>query len=350
LYIAVMSICEGKSYYSGWDYVKFSCNMHGISESQIIPVLCGEHSEYKDDVLNFRKDYIHLNYYALELSYKIKKGYETILNTLSNEKKKHFICLNSQIKPHRYHLVSNIFNNDLINYGYISCQNYESHVNNFSQIEGIYQMREVLRQDGANISEFLQFYSTLPYTVDSINQNNYTNALHSSWNHDSKLYDLNINKACDITSNQIDAYYKAAVIDVITETALIDHDIKFLTEKTFKAIMYKMPFIISGDKGNNKELLRHGFKLYDMLFDYTFDDYDSYVDRNNAITKQLKKYCDMPLKDFVNRVQQDDVQKVIEHNFTMLKNNNVWQNFANDLVRQLLGHNNVWLNFDNDLY
>lgn len=68
-----------------------------------------------------------------------------------------------------------------------------------------------------------------------------------------------------------------------------------------------------------------------MLFDYSFDEYDLYVDRNNAIVKQLKKYCEMPLEKFADRVKQNDVQKVIEHNFKILETNNIWLNFCNDL-------------------
>lgn len=334
LYIAVMSICEGKAYPRGWEHVKLSCQQYNIPESQIITVLCGDHSGYSKHTINFRKDYLHLNYYALELSYKIREGYDTILNKLPSEKKKHFICLNSQIKPHRYHLVSNIFNNDLINYGYVSCQNYESHVNHFSQVDGIYQMKKVLRNDGANMMEFVQFYNTLPYSVDSFDKDSYYNALLSSWNHNLSSYSPSV-EYIKYLSNQIDGYYKSAVIDVITETALIGHDVKFITEKTFKSIMFKMPFIISGDKGNNKELLRHGFKLYDMLFDYSFDDFDSYVDRNNAITKQLKAYCEMPLEKFADRVKQDDVQEVVQHNFELLRSNKIWNDFIDSLFLRL---------------
>jgi len=331
LYIAVMSICEGKAYPCGWEHVKLSCQQYNIPESQILPILCGNHSEYSTHTNNFREDCLHLNYYALELSYKIRKGYDTVLNKLPSEKKKHFICLNSQIKPHRYHLVSNIFNNDLINYGYVSCQNYESHVNNLSQVEGIYQMKNILRNDGANMMEFVQFYNTLPYNVDSFDKDSYNNALHSSWNHNLSSYLPSVEDA----SKQIDAYYKSAAIDVVTETALLNHHVNFISEKTFKSIMFKMPFIISGDKGNNKELLRHGFKLYDMLFDYSFDDLDSYVDRNNNITKQLKEYCDMPLEKFADRVNRDDVQEVVQHNFELLQSNKIWNNFIDSLFLRL---------------
>lgn len=332
LYIAVMSICEGKAYIEGWESVSKACDTYNIPESQVILVLGGNHSNYDYKTENFKnKSYIHLNYYALELSCKIRTGYTKVLDNLSSEKKKHYICLNSQIKPHRYHMVSNLLHNGILENGYVSCQNYQSHVNNFSQIKDVYAMKETLRKDGANVLEFIKFYNTLPYIVDSIDAKNYNNALHAPWTYDPKLNDLSFKTAIDVTANQIDTYYKSAVIDVITETANRGHHVNFITEKTFKAIMHKMPFIISGDKGNNKELLRHGFKLYDMLFDYSFDEYDLYVDRNNAIVKQLKKYCEMPLEKFADRVKQNDVQKVIEHNFKILETNNIWLNFCNDL-------------------
>ena len=332
LYIAVMSICEGKAYTEGWESVSKACNTYNIPESQVILVLGGNHSNYDHKTENFKnKSYIHLNYYALELSCKIRTGYTKVLDNLNSEKKKHYICLNSQIKPHRYHMVSNLLHNGILENGYVSCQNYQSHVNNFSQIKDVYAMKETLRKDGANVLEFIKFYNTLPYVVDSINDENYNNALHAPWTYDPKLNKLSFKTAIDVTASQIDTYYKSAVIDVITETANRGHHVNFITEKTFKAIMHKMPFIISGDKGNNKELLRHGFKLYDMLFDYLFDEYDSYVDRNNAITKQLKRYCEMPLEQFADRVNQDDVQEVVEHNFKILETNNFWFNFCNDL-------------------
>lgn len=99
--------------------------------------------------------------------------------------------------------------------------------------------------------------------------------------------------------------------------------------------MHKMPFIISGDKGIHNELTRHGFKLYDMLFDYSFDTYDSYIDRNIAIISQLKKYCNMPIEDFYNRTIQDDVQEVIEHNYKVLESNSIWNEFANNLKTRI---------------
>ena len=344
IYIAIMAICEGRGYddKQGWRDVKKVCKKYKIPLSQILIVLCGNHGNYKLQLPYGFGNYLHLNYYALELSRKIQTGYTNILKNIKNKKEKHYICLNSQIKPHRYHLVSRLYHNNLLQHGHVSCQSYESHVDSYPQVKNELAMREQLKKDGACPAEFIQFYVTLPYNVDKIDKDNYLDRLHAPWRVDDYLMTRNKDTIKDIVSEQIDNAYNSAVIDVVAETALMGQcpgkdrfyeiNINFITEKTFKAIMYKMPFIISGDKGNNKELLRHGFKLYDMLFDYTFDDYDSYVDRNNAIIEQLKKYCDMPLEDFIKLVETDEVQKVVEHNYNTLKQNIMWCNFVNNLT------------------
>ncbi len=330
LYIAVFSICEGKAYnYENWSCIKEECKKYGVPESQILITLCGNHTKY--DVENATKRsklHLHLNYYALELNRKIKSGYVELLEKQDPVKQKHYICLNSQIKHHRYHLVSNLYHNNLLKHGFVSCQSYSSHLDNYAEIDNIYSMKEKLRKDGADIQQFIEFYNSLPYTVDVLTRDNFINQLHGAWTYDP-------NPQTIFCSGYIDELYKSSIIDVVTETALLDNHVNFISEKTFKSIMFKMPFIISGDKGNNKELLRHGFKLYDMLFDYSFDDFDSYIDRNNAITKQLKAYCEMPLEEFADRVKQDDVQEVIQHNFELLSSNKIWNDFIDSLFLRL---------------
>lgn len=338
IYMAFMAICEGNAYHDNkrWRDVKKVCKKYKIPLSQIIIVLCGNHSNYKLQLPYGFGNYLHLNYYALELSRKIQTGHADISKNIKHKKEKHYICLNSQIKPHRYQLVAGLHHNNLLQYGHVSCQSYESHVDSYPQIKNAYEMKEQLKKDGADPAEFIQFYNTLPYNVDKIDKDNYLNRIHTSWRCDDHA---------TRKKDTIEIAYNSAVIDVVAETALLQpkfndkeilNNINFLSEKTFKSIMFKMPFIISGDKGNNKELLRHGFKLYDMLFDYTFDDYESYVDRNNAIVEQLKKYCDMPLEDFIKLVETDEVQEVVEHNYNTLKQNIMWCNFVNNLT--------LWLN------
>ncbi len=65
----------------------------------------------------------------------------------------------------------------------------------------------------------------------------------------------------------------------------------FLTEKTFLPIINKKPFITYGAKNINKCLLDFGFKLYDDIFNYDFDDIDNNVIRAQEYVKELNRVC-----------------------------------------------------------
>jgi hypothetical protein len=47
-----------------------------------------------------------------------------------------------------------------------------------------------------------------------------------------------------------------------------------------------------GSKNIHKVLLDHGFKLYDELFDYSFDSYDNVDDRIEMIVENIKNIKD----------------------------------------------------------
>jgi len=320
--------CHKKSLKS---VIEDSCMNYNIPKEQILLIACGNHALYLEGL-----DLLHLNYYALELNYKIKLGYMSFLKKLSVKKEKHFICANSRIRPHRYHLVYELYRNDLLKHGYVSCQSFDSWVAQFPSErfqENIDIITKKLQRDNVNVAEFMTFYNTLPYNIDMLNDENAGENLSSSWiaHHPKSLGRISQNDQL----NHISTYYERAVMDIITESNRSDKNVNFLSEKTFRTIMHKMPFIISGDRGIHNELTRHGFKLYDMLFDYSFDTYDSYIDRNIAIISQLKKYCNMPIEDFYNRTIQDDVQEVIEHNYKVLESNSIWNEFANKLKTQI---------------
>lgn len=73
------------------------------------------------------------------------------------------------------------------------------------------------------------------------------------------------------------------LIDVVTETApsfgLLNNNLKhsdfiFHTEKTYRSILFGKPFLVLGNRGQNKNLLKYGIGIYDSIFNYHFDDTD----------------------------------------------------------------------------
>ena len=91
--------------------------------------------------------------------------------------------------------------------------------------------------------------------------------------------------------------YLQSNIDLVLEA---DIDTLFITEKTWKPIVFKKPFIIYGGKGIHSKLEELGFKLHIELFDYSFDNEDNRLD---LICEQVNKYIDMhpnKLRDIID--------------------------------------------------
>jgi|688.fasta_scaffold19920_8 hypothetical protein len=83
----------------------------------------------------------------------------------------------------------------------------------------------------------------------------------------------------------------------------------FITEKSMVPLIVGKPFLVAGRKGINRKIESLGFKLYDELFDYSFDDIENTEQRYDAICEQVKKICEIPLekcKEF-NSILQDKI-------------------------------------------
>ena len=74
----------------------------------------------------------------------------------------------------------------------------------------------------------------------------------------------------------------------------------FVTEKTYRPILIEQPFICYGAKGQNKEILKFGFELYDEVFDYDFDTNDSIFDRIDGVIKNLNRLKDSNYQEIYN--------------------------------------------------
>jgi hypothetical protein len=62
----------------------------------------------------------------------------------------------------------------------------------------------------------------------------------------------------------------------------------FITEKTWTPILFEKPFLVLGGKGFHATLKNLGFQLYDELFDYSFDQFNTESERIDGIISNLK--------------------------------------------------------------
>mgnify|MGYP000471725529 CR=1 FL=1 len=146
----------------------------------------------------------------------------------------------------------------------------------------------------------------------------------------------------DITSHTVqpDNFYKVfddTYYDVITETLTgeesnyigIRHrggykwwQEVFITEKTWRSIYYKRPFMVIGNKHTLKTLQELGFKTFNnILFDESYDEIDDWQMRTYAVLEQNKYIVDTySLQDLENIVRSPEMNEILEYNYNKINN------------------------------
>jgi len=104
----------------------------------------------------------------------------------------------------------------------------------------------------------------------------------------------------DKNSNMFVSSYLNSYFNIIHETYYYKTDqyTTFLTEKTFKAIMFFQPFIIVGQP-NSIELLRElGFDVFDDYIDHGYDTLEFFIDRIYYVQSEITRLCNISLNEW----------------------------------------------------
>lgn len=88
-----------------------------------------------------------------------------------------------------------------------------------------------------------------------------------------------------------------------------------ISEKTFKAIQYKTPFIINGDRNTLAYLKHLGFKTFEDFWDESYDSLPNIEDRQEKIIQILKSFKQQNIQDLYRRIIP-----ILEYNFNHLVN------------------------------
>jgi hypothetical protein len=117
--------------------------------------------------------------------------------------------------------------------------------------------------------------------------------------------------------NQEDSRYQpgflqSALWNVITET-VGEYPYAFFTEKTWKAILTKRPFILLGGKGSLHQLKCLGFKTFDTWIDESYDEEIYFTDRADRALAELKQFCNYSQNQLQDVVQE--MQEILDYNF-----------------------------------
>lgn len=190
------------------------------------------------------------------LIYEHRKANNPVLpmNTDFSKIKKTFLCLN---RVHRWHRVNLyvLFNTyNLIDDSYFTMDTQSHmHTNDAAYTENLWQssVDGEIKQTYNLSDEYIDdIYSKLPLKIDEYDEPDVM----------AKLY-----------SKTVDPYYHNSLLSVVTETNFENNEI-FLTEKIFKPILHRHPFIVVGAYKTLDHLKELGYKTYSDFIDESYDD------------------------------------------------------------------------------
>jgi hypothetical protein len=104
---------------------------------------------------------------------------------------------------------------------------------------------------------------------------------------------------------------------IVTETIFYDAKLH-LTEKIFKPIVARRPFILVGAPGNLAYLRSYGFKTFDQWIDESYDDEIDPDARMTKIVDEIERLCQFDTSEL--DTMYNEMQEVLEHNFNWFYN------------------------------
>ena len=121
-------------------------------------------------------------------------------------------------------------------------------------------------------------------------------------------------------------------IFVVTETCYWQTK-THLTEKIFKPIVLRMPFLLLGCARNLEYLRSYGFETFGDFWDESYDTIEDPVVRMQAVVEILKDIATMSVEQ--QRAMLQDMEPVLEHNYNLFNDPNFikqeWINLKDNL-------------------
>lgn len=133
-------------------------------------------------------------------------------------------------------------------------------------------------------------------------------------------YDLDADRFLDSSYLVVRDVVENSDFNIILETHCdcSGNEFALVTEKTYKAIFFKKPFLVYGEPFHLESLKKLGFLTFDGIIDESYDKELDKIKRKKMVIEQLIKIKNLNEKDFSLLVKK--CEKIIEHNYIILKN------------------------------
>ena len=222
----------------------------------------------------------------------VEPAYRTLRKTFIT-----FNRLTSNERIYRSLFVNELYKNNLLTYGHVSfsrdCPDGGSYVDNLRL--GI----ENQRVDTALVEEAIANISQLPELRIDFKDHNYI-------------------PNQSMLLSPLDKLMESFIF-VVTETCYWQQK-THLTEKIFKPIVLRMPFILVGCAHNLAYLRSYGFKTFSDFWDESYDSIEDPILRLKAVTEILRDIATTSLDQ--QQAMLKDMQPVLEHNYNLFNNPN----------------------------
>lgn len=226
---------------------------------------------------------------CLENDYTVNRSIDNI--------KKTFLSLNYRYRPHRIDLFLAFYKNKLLNSSLFTMPEFspESNQSFINCVDRTTTHRlDIAEEELHHIQN-----NILPLRIDVIATDHTRHA------------EMTMERG-----RTMEMFYKSTLLSVVTETHAYQSAIAE-TEKTFKPIKYKHPFILVGAPKSLKYLKIKGYKTFSQWFDEGYDDIEDHRERIIQITNLCKEIdsWDMNTKSkFI--IETEDI---VNHNFEIFK-------------------------------
>lgn len=216
----------------------------------------------------------------------------------SREFKKAFLCLCA--RPHRqrlsvFHYLSE---NDLLSAGYFSflCRDHSSRIGADAKdlVRGSHWL-----EGRERFGSFQHFLDTAPHGL------NEEESAHDIWD--------------KVDGQSPVAAIQQSVFQLVLETDTDGENCLFVTEKTFKPLLFQQPFLVFGHPGTLRFLRSCGYETFPELFDESYDlEMDNYK-RFDLIMENVNRLCGLGLEELTRRAKVPSIAQKLEHNASLFQ-------------------------------
>ena len=234
------------------------------------------------------------------------------------EKNKDLICLNARPRSHRPGLVA-----ELHRLGYTNDNSYISFLSrgdgvtndgtdrpNTEWKQSMYNNRDISAFTARHDQSYISFFS---YDV----QREY---VYKFWKDRDRVVADASPDAVDKDDRLIaSSMYRDSFFSLVSETLFNDDpDALFLSEKIYKPIAYRHPFMVVGSMGTLRHLRYLGYQTFPEMFDESYDQEYDVRKRFDLIVKNLERWKQLSYDEKV--LKYNSVRDKLKHNFEVFKN------------------------------